>query len=299
MHHKSRKSHNLRNALIAIIVLIVIISVVVAAYQMRAGGSPPTYTGVSSSPTTTNEGSLVTFSTLWADDANVSGYIFETNNTGTFVNDTWTPFSDFVNPTSAYARATETLNSTRGNFVSWRFWCNDTDNRWSVVSLQSLLVVSKVLLEVSTLGKSMGDITIQLYGDMPITSANFMNLVGTGVYDGTIFHRVVPGFVIQGGDASSKGITVQNITDELPNKHSNVRGSVAMAKTSAANSATSQFFINLNNTNAATLDSNYSVFGTVIAGMDVVDHISQVPISPPNDGKPVTNVTLTVAKFIS
>lgn len=294
MSHRRRKSHNLRNALIAIIVLIVIISVVVAAYQMRAGGSPPTYTGVSSSPTTTNEGSSVTFSTLWTDAANVSGYIFETNNTGTFVNDTWTPFDDFVNPTSAYARANKTLSSARGNFVSWRFWCNDTDNRWSVVSLQSLLAVSKVLLETSK-----GDITIQLYGDMPITAANFMNLVGTGVYDGTIFHRVVPGFVIQGGDASSKGITVQNITDELPNKHSNVRGSVAMAKTSAANSATSQFFINLNDTNAATLDSNYSVFGTVVAGMDVVDAISHVPISPPNDGKPVTDVTVTVAKFIS
>ena len=87
--------------------------------------------------------------------------------------------------------------------------------------------------------------------------------------------------MIQGGDATSKGITVQNITDELPNKHSNVRGSVAMAKTSAANSATSQFFINLNDTNAASLDSNYSVFGNVIAGMDVVDAISHVPIPLP------------------
>ena len=186
MRHKSRKSHNLRNALIAIIVLIVIISVVVAAYQMKAGGSPPTYTGVSSS-STTNAGSSCTFSTLWADDANVSGYIFETNITGTFVNDTWTPFSDFVNPTSAYARETKTLSSTIGNFVSWRFWCNDTHNRWNEVPLQSPLVVSKVLLETS-----MGNIVIQLYGDMPITTANFINLVRTGVYDGTIFHRVAP-----------------------------------------------------------------------------------------------------------
>jgi cyclophilin family peptidyl-prolyl cis-trans isomerase len=299
MRRKSKKSHNLRNALIAIIVLVVIISVVVAAYQMKAGGSPPTYSGVSSSPTTTNEGSLCTFSTLWGDDANVSGYIFETNITGTFVNDTWTPFYDFVNPTSAYARVTRTLSSTRGDFASWRFWCNDTDNRWNEVPLQSLLVVSKVLLETS-----MGNIVIQLYGDMPITTANFINLVGTGVYNETIFHRVAYNFVIQGGDATSKGITVPTIIDELPNKHSNVRGSVAMAKTSAANSANSQFFINLNDTNAATLDSNYSVFGNVIAGMDVVDRIGKVPINPtdtsnPNDGKPVTDVTLIVAKFIS
>jgi peptidylprolyl isomerase len=152
---------------------------------------------------------------------------------------------------------------------------------------------NKVLLVTS-----MGNITLELYDDMPITTGNFKNLVRTGVYDGTIFHRVVPGFVIQGGDATSKGITVPTIPDELPNKHSNVRGSVAMAKTSAPNSATSQFFINLNDTNAASLDSNYSVFGEVTAGMDVVDAISQVPISPPKDGKPLQDVTLIKAQFI-
>jgi cyclophilin family peptidyl-prolyl cis-trans isomerase len=103
--------------------------------------------------------------------------------------------------------------------------------------------------------------------------------------------------VIQGGDATSKGITVPPIQDELPNKHSNVRGSVAMAKTSDPNSATSQFFINLNDTNAF-LDSDYSVFGTVIAGMDVVDAISRVPIDPPDDGQPLQDVTLIVAQFI-
>jgi peptidylprolyl isomerase len=145
---------------------------------------------------------------------------------------------------------------------------------------------------------SMGNITLQLYDDMPITTGNFKNLVATGVYDGTIFHRIAPGFVIQGGDATPKGITVATIPDELPNKHSNVRGSVAMAKTSAPNSASSQFFINLNDTNAASLDSNYSVFGEVIAGMDVVDAISQVPINPPNDGKPLQDVTLIEAQFI-
>jgi peptidylprolyl isomerase len=152
---------------------------------------------------------------------------------------------------------------------------------------------NKVLLVTS-----MGNITLELYDDMPITTGNFKNLVGTGVYDGTIFHRIVPGFVIQGGDATSKGITVPTIPDELPNKHSNVRGSVAMAKTGAPNSATSQFFINLNDANAASLDSNYSVFGKVTAGMDIVDAISQVPISPPNDGKPLQDVTLIKAQFI-
>ena len=148
---------------------------------------------------------------------------------------------------------------------------------------------------------SMGNITIELYDDMPITAGNFRNLVSRGIYDGTIFHRVAKGFVIQGGDVTSKGITVPPIQDELPNKHSNARGSVAMAKTSEPNSATSQFFINLNDTNAAKLDSNYSVFGRVTAGMDVVDAISQVPINPglsENDGKPVQDVTLTKAEII-
>jgi cyclophilin family peptidyl-prolyl cis-trans isomerase len=146
---------------------------------------------------------------------------------------------------------------------------------------------------------SMGIITTELFDDMPITASNFKNLTEHGIYDGTIFHRVVPGFVIQGGDSTPKGVTVPTIPDELLNKHSNVRGSVAMAKTSLPNSATSQFFINLNDTNAASLDSNYSVFGRVVGGMDVVDAISRVPIYPPNDGKPLQDVTLISAKVIS
>jgi len=149
---------------------------------------------------------------------------------------------------------------------------------------------------------SMGNITIELFDNMPITAGNFKTLTQQGIYNGTIFHRVVTGFVIQGGDATSKGITVPPIQDELPNKHNNVRGSVAMAKTSQPNSATSQFFINLKN-NAGTLDSNYSVFGQVIAGMDVADAIGNVEITPtdpsiPDDGKPVHDVTLLVAEII-
>lgn len=151
---------------------------------------------------------------------------------------------------------------------------------------------------------SMGNITIQLYDDMPITSGNFRNLTQNGIYDGTIFHRVAYNFVVQGGDASTKGISVPSIPDELPTKHSNLRGSVAMAKTNLPNSATSQFFINLNDTNADALDERFSVFGKVIEGMDVVDTIGKVPITPtnpenPNDGKPVQDVTLIKAELIS
>ena len=141
---------------------------------------------------------------------------------------------------------------------------------------------------------SMGNITVELYGDMPITTGNFKNLVQQGVYDGTVFHRVVHDFVVQGGDASGKGISVPTIADELPNKHSNVRGSVAMAKTSEPNSATSQFYINLVD-NSASLDSNYSVFGRVVEGMDVVDAIGNVETA---NEKPVQDVTLIQALII-
>jgi peptidylprolyl isomerase len=299
MPHGRRKSHGLRNALIIAVVLMLILGIVVVAYRMNGGGPGssglPTYSDVSSSSTVA--GSVCTFSTLWADNANVSGYIFETNNTGTFVNDTWTPFSNSVGPTSSNALVTKTLDNTIGDVVQWRFWCNDTDNNWNAVPMQSLFVdTNKVLLVTS-----MGNITIELYNDMPITTGNFKNLVRTEVYDGTLFGRVAYGFVIQAGDTTPKGITVPPIQDELPNKHSNVHGAVAMAKTNQTNSAASQFFIDLNDTNAASLDSRYSVFGMVISGMDVVDAIGQVPITPtngPNDGTPVTPVTIVSTQFI-
>jgi len=141
---------------------------------------------------------------------------------------------------------------------------------------------------------SMGNITIELHDDMPITSGNLRNLAESGVFDGTIFHRVVHNFVIQGGDASVKGIDVPTIPDELPNKHSNNRGSVAMAKTAQPNSATSQFYINLKDN--LSLDTNYSVFGKVIVGMDVVDAIGNT--STDANDKPLQDVTLIRAELV-
>jgi peptidylprolyl isomerase len=140
----------------------------------------------------------------------------------------------------------------------------------------------------------MGNITIELFDDMPVTSGNFRNLTEQGIYDGTIFHRVVHKFVIQGGDASAKGIRVQTIPDELPNKHSNVKGSVAMAKTSQPNSADSQFYINL--VDNLRLDGNYSVFGKVVDGMDVVDKVGNAPTDA-ND-KPLQDATIIKVKSV-
>lgn len=149
-------------------------------------------------------------------------------------------------------------------------------------------ILNKVLLETS-----MGNITIQLYTDMNITADNFRNLVGNRSYDGSTFHRVAHNFVIQGGIVSG----AHTIKDELPNKHSNVIWSVAMAKTSEANSATSQFFINLKD-NSGALDSNYSVFGIVVEGTDVVAAIGNVETNPADDGAPLTPVTIISARLV-
>lgn len=163
---------------------------------------------------------------------------------------------------------------------------------------ESKPVVAAVRVLVVT---SMGNFTIELYGDMPVTAENFKHWVNIGAYDGTIFHRVVAGFVVQGGNVSGKGITAPTIADELPNKHSNVRGSVAMAKASdpdsgaiVPNSATSEFYVNL--VNNVDLDSSFSVFGWVVAGMDVVDRIGAVAVV--DAGRPLEDVTLISASII-
>ncbi len=135
---------------------------------------------------------------------------------------------------------------------------------------------------------SMGNITIALYDDMPITSGNFVNLTELGIYDNTIFHRVTSS-VIQGGDPTGTGLgdpSISTIKDELPNKHRNVLGAVAMAN-KGPNTGSSQFFINLID-NSAYYDSDYPVFGKVVAGMDAVAAIGTVqvgenerPVNPP------------------
>ena len=158
----------------------------------------------------------------------------------------------------------------------------------------------KVLLETS-----MGNITIQLRDDMPITTENFKNLIQQGVYDGTIFHRVKADFMIQGGDPTGTGYgdpSIPNIQDEFSDNaenNKNKRGTIAMANTGAPNSGSSQFFINV--VYNSHLDDLHPVFGEVIEGMDVVDRISEVPTDgdPPNgNNKPLEDVTLIKAQLI-
>ncbi len=140
---------------------------------------------------------------------------------------------------------------------------------------------------VVVLKTTMGEIYIELYLDKaPITVKNFLTYVNEGFYNGLIFHRVIPNFVIQGGgfdkNMRMRKPTHPPIKNESNNGLSNLRGSVAMARTSDPDSATSQFFINLKNNTFLDYGKTpqiwgYAVFGEVIKGMDVVDKISKVP----------------------
>ena len=156
-----------------------------------------------------------------------------------------------------------------------------------------------------TLETSLGPIKIELDRDKaPETVANFLSYVRSGHYDGTVFHRVIPNFMIQGGgmDASMKEKpTRPPIKNEAANRLRNDRGTIAMARTSDPNSATAQFFINLKNN--ASLDygvggAGYAVFGRVVEGMDVVDKIATVATTTkaPHQNVPVTPVVIRRAR---
>ncbi len=139
---------------------------------------------------------------------------------------------------------------------------------------------------VVIMSTSMGDIKIELYPDKaPETVKNFLSYVNDKFYDGTIFHRVIPGFMIQGGgftpDMKQKP-TKAPIKNEADNGLKNETGTIAMARTSVVDSATSQFFINLVDNdflNHGSRDFGYAVFGKVIEGMDVVRKIAGVKTS--------------------
>ncbi|HMK84797.1 MAG TPA: peptidylprolyl isomerase [Steroidobacteraceae bacterium] len=130
---------------------------------------------------------------------------------------------------------------------------------------------------------TLGEFTIELFEEKaPLTAANFMKYVDEGFFDGTIFHRVVPGFVIQGGgfteDMTQKR-THASIKNEADNGLKNLRGTLSMARTNDINSATSQFFVNLKDNDF--LDHKrgnfgYAVFGRVTQGMEVIDQIAAV-----------------------
>ena len=151
-------------------------------------------------------------------------------------------------------------------------------------------------MSTAILHTSMGDITIALRNDMPITTGNFKKLVQQGTYNGTIFHRVIPGFMIQGGDPTGTGYgdpSIPEIKDEFTKTNLNDRGTIAMAN-AGPNTGSSQFFINQVDNNF--LDAKHPAFGKVTVGMDVVDKIAAVATG--SNDKPRANVTITNASIL-
>jgi len=152
---------------------------------------------------------------------------------------------------------------------------------------------TKILLETTK-----GDITIELYSkEMPITAGNFEKLVKQGFYDGVIFHRVIDGFMIQGGDPTGTGMggPGYNIKDEFTetNLDENNRGTLAMAN-AGPNTGGSQFFINLADNNY--LDGKHPVFGKVINGMDIIEAIGKVKTD--SNDKPLQEIRIIKASII-
>jgi len=139
-----------------------------------------------------------------------------------------------------------------------------------------------------------GTVRIELWADKaPITVANFLRYTDNSFFDGLIFHRVIPGFMIQGGGFSPDLVqksTYEEIKNEAKADVPNDRGTLAMARTGVVDSATSQFFINLvdndflNHTDETSRGFGYAVFGAVIEGMEVVDAIAAVPTGPGRGG---------------
>lgn len=150
---------------------------------------------------------------------------------------------------------------------------------------------------VAVISTSMGDITVELFkAQAPVSTENFLRYVREEFYAGTIFHRVVRGFVVQGGGYLPGMVekpTHPPIQNEATNGLKNVRGSLAMARTQTLRSATSQFYINVANNSALDHrginppDFGYAVFGRVLSGMDVADRIADVPTERENPIAPV------------
>jgi len=171
---------------------------------------------------------------------------------------------------------------------------------------QSSVQSPHVILETT-----LGTIRLELFADKaPITVENFLRYTRENFYDGTLFHRVIPDFMIQGGGFTSGMAHKKSfppIQNEAGNGLSNTRGTVAMARTQVVDSATSEFFINLidndylDHQNDSNAGFGYCVFGKVIAGMDVIDKIAEEPTGAFEyfQDVPVRNIEIISAKVIS
>ena len=171
-------------------------------------------------------------------------------------------------------------------------------------------IMEKTMTQV-TIKTSVGDIHLELNNEKaPITVENFKTIANSGYYEGTIFHRVINGFMVQGGgltaDMNNKSSGTSPIQNEANNGLSNDRGTIAMARTMDPHSATSQFFINhkdngfLNHTGENSQGWGYAVFGAVTEGMDVVDQIADVETgsSGSHEDVPIEVITIESVSII-
>ena len=143
-----------------------------------------------------------------------------------------------------------------------------------------------------------GDIIINLYKDMPITTTNFLNHVKNGTYDNTISHRIINGFMIQAGDPTGTGFgdpKIPNIKDEFTHASGNKNNISTISMANAGpNTGSSQFFLNLADNNY--LDRQHPVFGKVIEGLDVMEKIAKVPTD--DQDKPLEDVKIIKAEVV-
>jgi len=180
-----------------------------------------------------------------------------------------------------------------------------------LVFLSAELIAESKSCQLVLLKTNYGEITLRLMNEAaPITTANFLNYVESGRFDGTLFHRVAKDHVIQGGgyDKQMQPIeTLEPIINEAKNGVLNLRGRVAMARYTSKDSADSQFFINLKDNshldhrNDTNLGFGYAVFAEVVSGMEVVDEIARLPVgevSDVGDQVPAYPVILQEAQFI-
>lgn len=176
-------------------------------------------------------------------------------------------------------------------------------NKYLAIFITLIIIIGGILIynnmaknKTVILDTNMGNIEIELYGDMPITSGNFESLVQKGFYNGVIFHRVIDGFMIQGGDPTGTGMggPGYKIKDEFTHSggNKNLRGTISMAN-AGPNTGGSQFFINLVDNNF--LDTKHPAFGIVVSGMDVVDKIGKVETD--GDDRPIKEVKIIKASI--
>ncbi len=163
-----------------------------------------------------------------------------------------------------------------------------------LIGVNNMVQANEKKVKIET---NLGDFTIELYEEMPITAGNFKKLVEEGFYDGLIFHRIIDGFMIQGGDPTGTGAGGPGYTikDEFTKTEldQNNKGTISMAN-AGPNTGGSQFFINLANNNY--LDGKHPVFGRVIEGMDTVESIGKVQTD--SQDRPIEKVVIRKAYLL-